>query len=413
MSTTNTATTTLTAGTTQTKQTFFNGLSQNLDTLRQQGLYKPERVIASRQGAEVTCDDGRQLINLCANNYLGLSGDEAMVQASIKATEQYGYGLSSVRFICGTQTVHKQLESAISSFLGTEDTILYAAAFDANGGVFEPLFDENDAIISDALNHASIIDGIRLCKAARFRYAHNDMADLEVQLQAAAGKRHRVIVTDGVFSMDGTIAKLDKICDLADKYDALVMIDECHASGFMGATGRGTHEHHNVLGRIDIITGTLGKALGGAMGGFTSARKEVIDTLRQKSRPYLFSNTLAPSIAGASLAVLERLSSSTELRDRLHANTAHFRKEIAALGFTTKPGTHPVVPVMLFDAPIAQQFAARLYELGILVTGFFYPVVPMGQARVRVQLSAAHTTGQLNTALAAFAQAGRELGLIK
>lgn len=414
MSTTSTAaTTTLTAGTTQSKQNFFSGLSQNLDTLRKQGLYKPERVIASRQGAEVTCDDGRQLINLCANNYLGLSGDEAMVQASIKATEQYGYGLSSVRFICGTQTVHKQLESAISSFLGTEDTILYAAAFDANGGVFEPLFDENDAIISDALNHASIIDGIRLCKAARFRYAHNDMADLEVQLQAAADKRHRVIVTDGVFSMDGTIAQLDKICDLADKYDALVMIDECHASGFMGATGRGTHEHHNVLGRIDIITGTLGKALGGAMGGFTSARKEVIDTLRQKSRPYLFSNTLAPSIAGASLAVLERLSSSTELRDRLHANTAHFRKEIAALGFTIKPGTHPVVPVMLFDAPIAQQFAARLYELGILVTGFFYPVVPMGQARVRVQLSAAHTTEQLNTALAAFAQAGRELGLIK
>lgn len=397
---------------TSSKQSFFSGLSQNLDGLREQGLYKPERVIASRQGAEVTCDDGRQLINLCANNYLGLSGDEAMVQASIKATEQYGYGLSSVRFICGTQTVHKQLERAIADFLGTEDTILYAAAFDANGGVFEPLFDENDAIISDALNHASIIDGIRLCKAARFRYAHNDMADLEVQLQAAASKRHRVIVTDGVFSMDGTIAQLDKICDLADKYDALVMIDECHASGFMGATGRGTHEHHNVLGRIDIITGTLGKALGGAMGGFTAARKEVIDTLRQKSRPYLFSNTLAPSIAGASLAVLERLSTSTELRDRLHANTAHFRREIAALGFTIKPGTHPVVPVMLFDAPVAQKFAARLYELGILVTGFFYPVVPMGQARVRVQLSAAHTTEQLDTALAAFAQAGRELGLI-
>ena len=397
---------------TSSKQSFFSSLSQNLDGLREQGLYKPERVIASRQGAEVTCDDGRQLINLCANNYLGLSGDEAMVQASIKATEQYGYGLSSVRFICGTQTVHKQLERAIADFLGTEDTILYAAAFDANGGVFEPLFDENDAIISDALNHASIIDGIRLCKAARFRYAHNDMADLEVQLQAAASKRHRVIVTDGVFSMDGTIAQLDKICDLADKYDALVMIDECHASGFMGATGRGTHEHHNVLGRIDIITGTLGKALGGAMGGFTAARKEVIDTLRQKSRPYLFSNTLAPSIAGASLAVLERLSTSTELRDRLHANTAHFRREIAALGFTIKPGTHPVVPVMLFDAPVAQKFAARLYELGILVTGFFYPVVPMGQARVRVQLSAAHTTEQLDTALAAFAQAGRELGLI-
>ncbi len=392
---------------------FISNLAGNLDNLREQGLYKPERVIASRQGSQVTCDDGRKLINLCANNYLGLSGDESMVQASIAATEQYGYGLSSVRFICGTQTVHKQLEKALSSFLGTEDCILYAAAFDANGGVFEPLFDENDAIISDALNHASIIDGIRLCKAARFRYTHNDMADLEKQLIAAADKRHRIIVTDGVFSMDGTIAQLDKICDLADKYDALVMIDECHASGFMGATGRGTHEHHNVLGRIDIITGTLGKALGGAMGGFTAARKEVIDTLRQKSRPYLFSNTLAPSIAGASLSVLERLSSSTELRDRLHANTAHFRREIEALGFTIKPGTHPVVPVMLFDAPVAQKFAARLYELGVLVTGFFYPVVPMGQARVRVQLSAAHTTEQLNTALAAFAQAGRELNIIK
>ncbi|MES2105016.1 MAG: glycine C-acetyltransferase [Pseudomonadota bacterium] len=399
--------------TSNSKQAFFTGLAGNLDTLRQQGLYKPERVIASRQGAEVTCDDGRKLINMCANNYLGLSGDESMVQASIKATEQFGYGLSSVRFICGTQTVHKQLETAISEFLGMEDTILYAAAFDANGGVFEPLFDEQDAIISDALNHASIIDGIRLCKAARYRYAHNDMADLEVQLQAAAGKRHKVIVTDGVFSMDGTIAQLDKICDLADKYGALVMIDECHASGFMGATGRGTHEHHNVMGRIDIITGTLGKALGGAMGGFTAARKEVIDTLRQKSRPYLFSNTLAPSIAGASLSVLQRLSSSTELRDRLHANTALFRREIEALGFTIKPGTHPVVPVMLFDAPVAQKFAARLYELGVLVTGFFYPVVPMGQARVRVQLSAAHSTEQLNTALAAFAQAGRELGLLK
>lgn len=395
------------------KNSFFTGLASNLDSLREQGLYKPERVISSRQGSLVQCDDGRQLINLCANNYLGLSGDEATVQASIKATEQYGYGLSSVRFICGTQTVHKQLERAIADFLGMEDTILYAAAFDANGGVFEPLFDENDAIISDALNHASIIDGIRLCKAARFRYAHNDMADLEKQLQAAADKRHRVIVTDGAFSMDGTIAQLDKICDLADKYDALVMIDECHASGFLGKTGRGTHEHHNVMGRIDIITGTLGKALGGAMGGFTAARKEVIDTLRQKSRPYLFSNTLAPSIAGASLAVLERLSKSTELRDRLHENTAFFRKEIEALGFTIKPGTHPVVPVMLFDAPVAQKFAARMYELGVLVTGFFYPVVPMGQARVRVQLSAAHSKEQLEAALAAFAQAGRELGLIK
>ncbi|MFC0170429.1 glycine C-acetyltransferase [Pseudoduganella danionis] len=397
----------------QAKSAFFTGLQDNLDQLRTQGLYKPERVLASRQGAEVMGEDGRMLINMCANNYLGLSGQEWVAQASIAATEKYGYGLSSVRFICGTQTVHKQLEQAISKFLGTEDTILYAAAFDANGGVFEPLFDENDAIISDALNHASIIDGIRLCKAARFRYAHNDMADLEVQLQAAAGKRHKVIVTDGVFSMDGTIAQLDKICDLADQYGALVMIDECHASGFMGATGRGTHEHHNVMGRIDIITGTLGKALGGAMGGFTSARKEVIEMLRQKSRPYLFSNTLAPAIAGASLTVLEKLSASTELRDRLHENTAFFRSEIERIGFTIKPGTHPVVPVMLFDAQVAQKFAARMYELGVLLRGFFYPVVPMGQARVRVQLSAAHSREQLVTVLKAFEQAGRELGLLK
>jgi glycine C-acetyltransferase len=397
---------------TDAKSGFYANLETNLNALRAQGLYKPERIISSRQGAEVVCDDGRTLINLCANNYLGLSGDEKMVRAAIDATEQYGYGLSSVRFICGTQTVHKQLEQALSTFLGMEDTILYAAAFDANGGLFEPLFDEQDAIISDTLNHASIIDGIRLCKAARFRYAHNDMADLEVQLQAAAGKRHKVIVTDGVFSMDGTIAQLDKICDLADKYGALVMIDECHASGFMGKTGRGTHEHHHVMGRIDIITGTLGKALGGAMGGFTAARREVIETLRQKSRPYLFSNTLAPAIAGASLTVLKTLSSSTELRDRLHANTAHFRREITQLGFAIKPGSHPIVPVMLFDAPLAQQFAQRLYELGVLVTGFFYPVVPIGQARVRVQMSAAHSTQQLDQALAAFAQAGRELGLL-
>jgi len=397
----------------QAKSTFYSGLQQNLDQLREQGLFKPERVISSRQGSEVMSDDGRMLINMCANNYLGLSGQEWVAQAAIAATEKYGYGMSSVRFICGTQTVHKQLEQALSRFLGTEDTILYAAAFDANGGVFEPLFDENDAIISDALNHASIIDGIRLCKAARFRYAHNDMADLEKQLQAAADKRHKVIVTDGAFSMDGTIAQLDKICDLADKYGALVMIDESHASGFMGKTGRGTHEHFNVMDRVDIITGTLGKALGGAMGGFTSGRKEVIEMLRQKSRPYLFSNTLAPAIAGASLAVLERLSASTELRDRLHENTAYFRKEIERIGFTIKPGTHPVVPVMLFDAPVAQKFAARMYELGVLLSGFFYPVVPMGQARVRVQLSAAHTREQLDTVLKAFEQAGRELGLLK
>ena len=395
------------------QQTFYAGLRRNLDELKEQGLYKQERVLSSRQGSTVTCDDGRQLINLCANNYLGLSGDEALAQAAAKSVERYGYGLSSVRFICGTQTVHTQLERAIADFLGMEDAILYAAAFDANGGVFEPLFDENDAIISDALNHASLIDGIRLCKAARYRYAHNDMADLETQLRDAAGKRHKLIVTDGVFSMDGTIAQLDKICDLADRYGALVLVDDSHATGFMGATGRGTHEHHGVMGRIDIITGTLGKALGGAMGGFTAARGEVVDMLRQKSRPYLFSNTLAPAIAGASLSVLERLSSSTELRDRLHANTAHFRQAIEALGFTIKPGTHPVVPVMLFDAPLAQRFARRLYELGILVTGFFYPVVPMGQARVRVQVSAAHSREQLDTALAAFAQAGRELGILK
>jgi glycine C-acetyltransferase len=396
-------------------QPFFDSLQNNLDQLREKGLYKAERVLASRQGAEVVCDDGRMLINMCANNYLGLAGDVETQQAAIAAAEQYGFGLSSVRFICGTQTVHKQLEQAISSFLGFDDTILYAAAFDANGGLFEPLFDEHDALISDALNHASIIDGIRLCKASRYRYAHNDMADLEVQLQAAidAGARHKVIVTDGVFSMDGTIAQLDAICDLADRYGALVMIDECHASGVLGKTGRGTHEHHGVMGRVDIITGTLGKALGGAMGGFTSARKEVIAMLRQKSRPYLFSNTLAPMIAGASLSVLERLSNSTELRDRLHDNTAYFRSQIASLGFTIKPGSHPVVPVMLFDAPLAQAFAARLYELGVLVTGFFYPVVAMGQARVRVQLSAAHTRAQLDLVLAAFGQAGVELGLLE
>ncbi|HVL76077.1 MAG TPA: glycine C-acetyltransferase, partial [Noviherbaspirillum sp.] len=392
------------------RDSFYTGLEGQLAGLKDQGLYKPERVLASRQGAEVVADDGRRLINMCANNYLGLSGSEDMVRAAMEATEQYGYGLSSVRFICGTQTVHKELERAIADFVGMEDAILYAAAFDANGGVFEPLLDENDAIISDALNHASIIDGIRLCKAARFRYRHNDMDDLEAQLQAAAGKRHKLIVTDGVFSMDGTIAQLDKICDLADRYGALVMIDDCHATGFMGRTGRGTHEHHDVMGRIDIITGTFGKALGGAMGGFTAARREVVQMLRQKSRPYLFSNSLAPSIAGASLAVLKRLSASTELRDRLHENTTYFRKAIADLGFTIKPGTHAVVPVMLFDAPLAQRFAQRLYELGVLASGFFYPVVPMGQARVRVQMSAAHTSEHLDAALAAFAQAGRELG---
>jgi glycine C-acetyltransferase len=394
---------------------FHEALRARLDGLRQEGLFKPERVIASRQGATVTAADGRTLINLCANNYLGLSGDPETERAAAEALHRHGYGLSSVRFICGTQTVHKELERALSAFLGTEDAILYAAAFDANGGLFEPLFDEADAIISDALNHASLIDGIRLCKAARYRYANNDMDDLERQLEAAqaAGKRHKVIVTDGVFSMDGTLARLDRIVDLAERYGALTVVDDSHASGFMGATGRGTAEHWGVMGKIDIITGTLGKALGGAMGGFTAARAPVIEMLRQKSRPYLFSNSLAPMIAGASLSVLERLSSSTALRDRLHANTAYFRGAIEALGFTIKPGTHPVVPVMLYEAPLAQRFATRMVELGVLLAGFFYPVVPMGQARVRVQISSAHTREQLDTALAAFGQAGRELGVLK
>lgn len=394
---------------------FYSDLQQKLDTLKTEGLFKPERVLASRQGAEVVAEDGRTLINMCANNYLGLSGDLETQKAAEAALQKYGYGLSSVRFICGTQTVHKELEKKLSDFLGTEDTILYAAAFDANGGVFEPLFDENDAIISDALNHASIIDGVRLCKAARYRYANNDMADLEQQLQAAtsAGKRHKIIVTDGVFSMDGTIAQLDRIVALAEQYGALIMIDECHATGFMGPTGRGTHEHHGVLGRIDIITGTLGKALGGAMGGFTAGRREVIETLRQRSRPYLFSNSLAPAIVGTSLAVFDELEHSSARREQLHANTAFFRQEVAALGFTIKPGTHPIVPVMLFDATLAQRFAQRLYELGVIATGFFYPVVPQGQARVRVQLSAAHTREHLTRALAAFAQAGNELGILK
>jgi glycine C-acetyltransferase len=394
---------------------FYDALQQQLDTLRQDGLFKPERVLASRQGAEVVAEDGPTPITMCANNSLGLSGDPATSAAAEAALRRYGYGLSSVRFICGTQTVHKDLERALSGFLGMEDTILYAAAFDANGGVFEPLFDERDAIISDALNHASLIDGIRLCRAARYRYANNDMADLERQLQAAtdAGKRHKIIVTDGVFSMDGTIARLDAIAELAERYGALTLVDDSHATGFMGRTGRGTHEHCGVMGKIDIITGTLGKALGGAMGGFTAGRREVIETLRQKSRPYLFSNSLAPVIAGASLAVLERISSSTALRDRLHENTAYFRREIASLGFTIKPGTHPVVPVMLFDAPVAQRFAARMFELGVLLSGFFYPVVPMGQARVRTQVSAAHTREQLDTVLGAFAQVGREQGIIR
>src|SRR4051812_7054135 len=388
-------------------------LQQELSEIEQAGLYKRERIITSPQGADITVQGGKEVINFCANNYLGLSSNSKVIEAAKAAMDTHGYGLSSVRFICGTQDIHKQLEKKIAEFLGTEDTILYAAAFDANGGVFEPLFNEQDAIISDELNHASIIDGVRLCKAQRQRYKHDDMVDLEEKLKATAACRHRIIVTDGAFSMDGTIAQLDKICALAEQYNALVMIDESHCSGFMGKTGRGTHEHHNVMGKIDIITGTLGKALGGASGGFTSGRKEIIDMLRQRSRPYLFSNTLAPMIAGASIAVLDRITKSTELRDRLHENTVYFRKEIERIGFTIKPGTHPVVPVMLFDAPVAQKFAARMFELGVLLSGFFYPVVPMGQARVRVQLSAAHTREQLDTVLKAFEQAGRELGIIK
>lgn len=392
---------------------FYTRLDDTLAQLRADGLFKPERVLASRQGAEVVGADGVTRINLCANNYLGLSGQQWLIDAGKQALEQWGFGLSSVRFICGTQSPHKQLEAGLAAFLGTEDAILYAAAFDANGGVFEPLFDENDAVISDALNHASIIDGIRLCKAQRFRYAHNDMADLERQLQAAAGARTRIIVTDGVFSMDGTIAQLDRIVVLAEKYGALTMIDECHASGFMGKTGRGTHEHCGVMGRIDIITGTLGKALGGAMGGFVAGRRSAVEVLRQKSRPYLFSNSLAPVIVGGAIAVLERLSTNTELRDLLFDNTVFWRSGLEKLGFTLKPGSHPIVPVMLFEAPVAQQFAQRLYELGVLASGFFFPVVPHGQARVRTQMSAAHTRRQLECALGVFEHAGRELGVIK
>jgi glycine C-acetyltransferase len=350
-------------------------------------------------------------LNFCANNYLGLSSHPAVVAAAHAAIDSHGYGMSSVRFICGTQDIHKELEQKIAQFLGTEDTILYAAAFDANGGVFEPLFQEPDAIISDALNHASIIDGVRLCKAQRFRYAHNDMADLEAKLKETAGCRSRIIVTDGSFSMDGTIAQLDQICDLADRYDAIVMIDECHSSGFLGKTGRGTHEHRGVMGRIDIITGTLGKALGGASGGFTSGRKEIIEMLRQRSRPYLFSNTVAPSIVGASIAVLNMLTETTELRDQLAFNTQYFRDKMTAAGFDIKPGEHPIVPIMLYDAVVAQNFASKLLEEGIYVIGFFYPVVAKGQARIRVQLSAAHTQAHLDKAIAAFTKVKHALGV--
>ena len=388
-------------------------LQQELADIESAGLYKKERIITSPQGADITVQGGREVINFCANNYLGLSGNQKVIDAAKAAMDTHGYGLSSVRFICGTQDIHKELEQKIAEFLGTEDTILYAAAFDANGGVFEPLFNDQDAIISDELNHASIIDGVRLCKAQRQRYKHDDMADLEEKLKATQGLRHRVIVTDGAFSMDGTIAQLDKICALAEQYDALVMIDESHCSGFMGKTGRGTHEHHNVMGKIDIITGTLGKALGGASGGFTSGRKEIIDMLRQRSRPYLFSNTLAPAITGASIAVLDMLSETTDLRDKLETNTKYFREKMTEAGFDIKPGVHPIVPVMLYDAKLAQEFAAKMLEEGIYVIGFYYPVVPQGKARIRVQISAAHDTVHLDKAIAAFTKVGKELAVIK
>lgn len=388
-------------------------LQEELKAIKEAGLYKTERIITSPQGADITVEGGKEVINFCANNYLGLSSHPKVIEAAKKAIDTHGYGMSSVRFICGTQDIHKELERKISEFLGTEDTILYAAAFDANGGVFEPLFNEQDAIISDELNHASIIDGVRLCKAQRYRYKHDDMADLEAKLQETQNLRHRIIVTDGAFSMDGTIAQLDKICALAEKYQALVMIDECHCSGFMGKTGRGTHEHHGVMGQIDIITGTLGKALGGASGGFTSGRKEIIDLLRQRSRPYLFSNTLAPSIVGASIAVLDMLSETTELRDKLEYNTQYFRQKMTEAGFDIKPGVHPIVPVMLYDAKLAQEFAAKMLEEGIYVIGFYYPVVPQGKARIRVQLSAAHDQQHLDKAIAAFTKVGKELGVIK
>lgn len=388
-------------------------LQKELAEIEQAGLYKKERIIVTPQGADIKVNTGAEVINFCANNYLGLSSHPKVIEAAKKAIDHYGYGMSSVRFICGTQDIHKELEAKISQFLGTEDTILYAAAFDANGGVFEPLLGAEDAIISDELNHASIIDGVRLCKAQRFRYKNCDMEDLEKQLIAAKDCRHRMIVTDGAFSMDGSVAPLDKICDLADKYEALVMIDESHCSGFIGKTGRGTHEHFDVMGRIDIITGTLGKALGGASGGFTSGRKEIVDMLRQRSRPYLFSNTLAPSIAGASVAVLDMLSETTELRDKLEYNAKYFREKMTDAGFDIKPGFHPIVPVMLYDAKVAQEFAAKMLEEGIYVIGFFYPVVPQGKARIRVQLSAAHEQHHLDKAIAAFIKVGKELGVIK
>jgi glycine C-acetyltransferase len=393
-------------------QNFTNRIAAELSEIETAGLSKKERIITSEQGAEIIVN-GKTVLNFCANNYLGLSSHPKVVEAAKKYIDYRGYGMSSVRFICGTQDIHKELEQKLSTFLGTEDTILYAAAFDANGGVFEPLFNEQDAIISDALNHASIIDGVRLCKAQRYRYEHNNMEDLENKLKESAHLRSRIIVTDGSFSMDGTIAQLHKICDLADIYNAIVMIDECHSSGFLGKTGRGTHEYRNVMGRIDIITGTLGKALGGASGGFTSGRKEIIEMLRQRSRPYLFSNTVAPSIVGASIAVLDMLSETTELRDKLEYNTRYFREKMTAAGFDIKPGDHPIVPIMLYDAVVAQNFASKLLEQGIYVIGFFFPVVAKGQARIRVQLSAAHEQAHLDKAIEAFTKVGKELAVLK
>ncbi len=389
-------------------------LTKELASIKEAGLYKKERVITSPQAAEITIEGGKSVLNFCANNYLGLSSHPKVIEAAKAAIDSHGFGLSSVRFICGTQDIHKTLEEKISSFLGTEDTILYAAAFDANGGVFEPLFGEKDAIISDALNHASIIDGVRLTKSMRYRYEHNSMEDLELKLKEAiaAGAQQKIIVTDGAFSMDGTIAQLDKIVELAEKYEALVMTDECHSTGFLGKTGRGVHELKGVMGKVDIITGTLGKALGGASGGFTSGRKEIIDLLRQRSRPYLFSNTLAPSITGASIAVFDLLSQTTELRDQLESNTQYFREKIAAAGFDIKPGTHPIVPIMLYDAVVSQTMAEKLLEKGIYVIGFYYPVVAKGQARIRVQISAAHTRAHLDKAIQAFTEVGKELGVL-
>jgi len=391
---------------------FTDYLKRELSEIKDAGLYKNERIITSPQGAEISVIGGQNVLNFCANNYLGLSSFPKVITAAKKALDDRGYGMSSVRFICGTEDIHKTLEKKISDFLGFEDTILYAAAFDANGGVFEPLFSKEDAIISDELNHASIIDGVRLCKAVRYRYKNSDMKDLEAQLIEAQDQRFRVIVTDGVFSMDGTIAKLDEICDLAEKYDALVMVDDSHASGFIGKSGKGTHEHCGVMGRVDIITGTLGKALGGSMGGFTAAKKEIIDMLRQRSRPYLFSNSLAPSIVGAAIEVIDMLSETTELRDKLEENTLYFRSKMTELGFDIKPGVHPIVPVMIYDAKKSQIMADKLLHEGIYVIGFFFPVVPKELARIRVQISAGHSRAHIDKAIDAFAKVGRELQLI-